>query len=75
MTRVRIFQSGKSQAVRQPKELRVDSQEVEIFRRCREIVLPEPEVNLARAFELLSSLPDDFLLDRGQELPQVRDEL
>jgi antitoxin VapB len=56
-----------------PKEFRVSSQEVEIFRRGREIVLREPEKNMARAFELLCALPDDFLLDRGQEPPQVRD--
>ncbi|MDR1656300.1 MAG: type II toxin-antitoxin system VapB family antitoxin [Deltaproteobacteria bacterium] len=75
MTRARVFQSGNSQAIRLPKEFRVDCREVEIFRRGREIVLREPEVNMARAFELLSALPDDFLLDRGQEPPQVRDEL
>ncbi|MDR1606980.1 MAG: type II toxin-antitoxin system VapB family antitoxin [Deltaproteobacteria bacterium] len=72
MTKARVFQLGKSQAIRLPKEFRINSQEVEIFRRGREIVLREPEVNMARAFELLCALPDDFLQDRGQEPPQVR---
>lgn len=75
MITARVFKSGNSQAIRLPKEFRVESQELEIFRRGREIVLREPEANVARAFELLSSLPDDFLLDRGQELPQTRDGL
>ncbi len=75
MTTARVFKSGNSQAIRLPKEFRVEGREVEIFRRGREIVLREPESNLARAFELLASLPDDFLADRGDETPQARDGL
>ncbi|MDR1921483.1 MAG: type II toxin-antitoxin system VapB family antitoxin [Candidatus Adiutrix sp.] len=75
MVTVRVFKSGNSQAIRLPKEFRVDGSELEIFRRGREIVLREPKVNMARAFELLCSLPDDFLIERGQEPPQVRDDL
>ncbi len=75
MTTARVFKSGNSQAIRLPKEFRVEGREVEIFRRGREIVLREPESNLARAFELLASLPDDFLADRGDEPPQIREGL
>jgi antitoxin VapB len=75
MARARVFKSGNSQAIRLPKEFRVEGQELEIFRRGREIVLREPEANVARAFDLLRSLPDDFLPDRGQEPPQARDKL
>jgi antitoxin VapB len=75
MARARVFKSGNSQAVRLPAEFRVEGRELEIFRRGREIVLREPEANVARAFDLLGSLPDDFLPDRGQEPPQARDEL
>ena len=75
MVTARVFKSGNSQAIRLPKEFRVESQELEIFRRGREIVLREPEVNVARAFDLLSALPDDFLQDRAQERPQERDGL
>ncbi len=75
MTTARVFKSGNSQAIRLPKEFRVEGQEVEIFRRGREIVLREPENNMARAFELLASLPDDFLADRGDVPPQTRDGL
>lgn len=74
----RVFKSGNSQAIRLPKEFRVDSPVVEISRRGEEIVLriPKPkEKNLARVFEILTSLPDDFLADRNQGLPEVREEL
>jgi len=75
MAIARVFKSGNSQAIRLPKEFRVEGPEVEIFRRGREIVLRELEANVARAFDLLCALPDDFLPDRAQELPQVRDGL
>jgi len=75
MITARVFKSGNSQAVRLPKEFRVESRELEIFRRGNEIVLREPEVNLVRAFNHLSSLPDDFLSDRVQAPPQERDGL
>jgi len=46
---------------------------VEIFRRGNEVVLREKETSLARAFELLASLPDDFdLTGREKELPEKR---
>ena len=62
----KVFRSGNSQAVRLPKE-------VEIFRRGNEVVLREKETSLARAFELLASLPDDFdLTGRQKELPEKR---
>jgi antitoxin VapB len=56
-----VFWLGKSQAVRLPKEFRLKTKEVESFRRGDEIVLREKENGLARAFEILANLPDDFL--------------
>lgn len=41
MTYARIFQSGNSQAVRLPKEFRLNVDQVEIFCRGDEIVLRE----------------------------------
>ena len=41
MATARVFRSGNSQAVRLPKEFRLKSKEVEIFRRGDEIVLRE----------------------------------
>lgn len=69
----RVFKSGNSQAVRLPKEFRFKGKEVEIFRRGSEVVLREKEKTLARAFELIASLPDDFdLPGRENEFPQKR---
>ena len=73
MHTARVFRSGNSQAVRLPKQFRLQSEEVEIFRRGNEIVLREPEGNLARAFELLAELPEDLALPRRKkDLPQKR---
>jgi antitoxin VapB len=73
MDTARVFRSGNSQAVRLPKQFRLQSEEVEIFRRGNEIVLREPAGNLARAFELLADLPDDLALPgRKKDLPQRR---
>jgi antitoxin VapB len=72
----RVFRSGNSQAVRLPKEFRLTSKEVEIFRRGEEIVLREKGKGLARAFELLASLPDDLLPEgRRDTPPQTRETL
>lgn len=49
----RVFPSGNGQAVQLPKEFRLNSKEVEIFRRGDEIVLREKSKGLARAFEIL----------------------
>jgi antitoxin VapB len=71
MATAKVFWSGKHQAVRLPKEFRLASDEVEIFRRGDEIILREKPRTLARAFELLCELPD---FDRHDTLPQERDE-
>jgi antitoxin VapB len=73
MDTARVFRSGNSQAVRLPKRFRLKSQEVEIFRRGKEIVLREREDDMARAFELLAGLPEDIeLACRENDLPQKR---
>ncbi len=75
MGTARVFRSGNSQAVRLPKKFRVQSSEVEIFRRGDEIVLREKEGTMVRAFDLLASLPDDFELpgrERNKDRPQKR---
>jgi antitoxin VapB len=76
MGTARVFKSGNSQAVRLPKEFRFKSKEVEIFRRGDEVVLREKPANMARAYELILSLPDDLEIhDRDNDLPQEREGL
>jgi antitoxin VapB len=67
MGTARVFRSGNSQAVRLPKQFRLKSDEVEIFRRGEEIVLREKDGTMVRAFDLLADLPDDFeIAGRGK---------
>jgi antitoxin VapB len=69
----RVFRSGNSQAVRLPKQFRLKSKEVEIFRRGEEIVLREKDGTMVRAFELLAGLPDDMAIaNRVKDKPQKR---
>jgi antitoxin VapB len=76
MAKARVFQSGNSQAVRLPKEFRVLSKEVEIFRRGNELVLVELARPMERAFQILSELPEDFMVDGRQDSPpQQREDL
>jgi antitoxin VapB len=76
MATAKVFRSGNSQAVRLPKQFRLKSKEVEIFRRGNDIVLREKDADLTRAFDLLASLPHDLTLaERKDDLPQSREGL
>jgi antitoxin VapB len=76
MRMTKVFKSGNSQAVRLPKEFQFDVTELEIFRRGDEVVLRKKSQNLQRAYELLTSLPNDFMEDgRKDGPPQRRKEL
>lgn len=75
MTFARVFQSGNSQAVRLPKEFRVDVEQLEIFRRGDEIVLRPLVPNAVAIFDALAQLPTDFMEQgREDEAPQERDD-
>ena len=76
MATARVFKSGNSQAVRLPKQFRFKSAEVEIFRRGDEVVLREKAAGgMARVFEILTNMPEDFLADRNDTPPQEREGL
>jgi len=73
MGTARVFRSGNSQAVRLPKQFRLKSKEVEIFRRGDEIVLREKTGSMVRAFDLLAGMPDDLEIPgREKDQPQKR---
>ena len=69
MKTAKIFKSGNSQAVRLPKELQFDVSEVEVFRRGDEIVLRKKPQNLARVFELLADMSEDFMANGRRQPP------
>ena len=76
MSTPRVLKSGNSQALRLPKQFRLKSKEVEIFRRGDEIILREKLGTMVRAFDLLAGLPDDFeVVGREVDLPQRREGL
>lgn len=65
----RVFQSGNSQAVRLPKEFRLRSKEVQIFRRGRDIVLRETPAKPSELLSSLPELPDDAFPDDIPDRP------
>ncbi len=76
MGTARVFRSGNSQAVRLPKEFRLKSKEVEIYRRGKEIVLREKDGSMTQAFNLLAGLPEDIeVRDKKTDPPQKRKRL
>ena len=75
MSYARVFKSGNSQAVRLPKEFRLNVDKVLIFRRGDEIVLREQPVSAEAIFDSLQTFPDDFMADgREDAAPQERED-
>ena len=74
MSTAKVFMTGRSQAIRLPKEFRFDGTEVEIFRRGDEVILREKPVTAERLFKLLAQMPNDFFAEeRVDEPPQERE--
>ena len=74
MERAKIFQSGRSQAVRLPKEFRFNGSEVFVKRIGKAVVLlPMDDAwdSLAQSLDLFS---DDYMTDRRQPVEQQREE-
>ncbi|MGH9360441.1 MAG: antitoxin [Thermoanaerobaculia bacterium] len=80
MATAKLFQHGGSQAVRLPKEFRLEGTEVEIERRGDEVVLrPKPKPRLKTLADIARFMRENFpeaaeFPDREQPLePQARD--
>ena len=74
MKTAKIFINGHSQAVRLPKEFQFNSKEVEIFKKGNNVILREIPKNLTKAYDLLTSFPDDVFVNiRDDSPPQKRD--
>ena len=65
----RVFQSGNSQAVRLPKQFRLRSKQVQVFRRGQDIVLRERSPKLSELLAELPALPADALPEAIPDLP------
>ena len=60
MLTAKVFRSGNSQAVRLPKEFRLEANEVEIFKRGDEIVLRPRPKTWESYFKQARRFTDDF---------------
>jgi antitoxin VapB len=73
----KVFMNGRSQAIRLPKEFRVNTNEVYIAREDGRIVIypkPEPFSSREEVNEFFSSIHyPDFELERNNEPPQERE--
>jgi len=70
MDTAKIFQNGRSQAVRLPKEFRFEGTEVLIKRVGNAVVLLPQEHSWETLFESLTQFEDGFTLEREQPAAQ-----
>lgn len=71
----RVFQSGNSQAVRLPREFRVDVDELQIFRRGNDIILRARPARLGELLAVTPPLPDDFPDEIPDGVPEPVEDL
>lgn len=72
MAEAKVFMTGRSQAVRLPKEYRVTGNSVYVKRLGNSIVLiPKTGDRWAGMFAALDEFPRDFALERRQDQPRV----
>jgi antitoxin VapB len=73
----KVFKSGNSQAIRLPKEFRLQVSQVELVRQGEDILIRQPQVrSLVSAFQALASMPKDFFAEgRIDSPPQEREGL
>jgi len=67
----KIFQNGRSQAVRLPKEFRFDSDEVFVHKVGNAVVLLPIRHSWNTLFQSLDQFSDDFMQD-GRQQPELQ---
>jgi antitoxin VapB len=72
MTTAKVFWSGRSQAVRLPKEFRVKTKELTIRREGKMIILEQMPQDWAWLEEIQQGLAPDFMAE-GRETPVSQD--
>jgi antitoxin VapB len=77
--KAKVFMNGRSQAVRIPAAYRFSTDEVFVRRdpQSGSLILSESPGEWADLFAALDAagIPDDFMADRAQGIPQAREEL
>ncbi len=74
MVKTKLFQNGRSQAVRLPKEFRFDGTEVYIKKVGNAVVLLPTNHSWDALFDSLDLLSDDFMGNREQPEGQTRED-
>ena len=72
MKTAKVFKSGNSQAVRIPKEFKLESDEVEIRRRGDSLVLRPKSPSWEPLIESLAEFTNDFLAEGRRQPPAQR---
>lgn len=70
METAKLFKSGRSQAVRLPKEFRFDGEEVYVKKVGDAVVLLPREGSWRTLYESLEDFSEDFMQERGQPTDQ-----
>ena len=73
MQRAKLFMNGSSQAVRLPKAFRFEGEYVYIRRQGDEVILSAQPFTWDEFFAQPSAFGEDFLADREDNIPQVRE--
>ncbi len=71
MKTAKLFENGRSQAVRLPKEFRMPGKEVRVYKEGSRVVLEPLETTWDAIIESLDEFPDDFMED-GRNQPPVQ---
>ena len=72
MMTAKLFENGRSQAVRLPKECRFSGEEVIVNKIC-ELVILMPEGNQWEGFVRSLNLFSDDFMDSGREQPELQE--
>ena len=72
MNRAKVFQNGRSQAVRLPKEFRFDGEEVYVHKVGNAVVLLPVQRSWDSFFRVLDAFSDDFMQE-GRQQPEVQE--
>ncbi len=69
----KLFQNGRSQAVRLPKECRFSGNHVYVRKQGKEVILSPTPFSWREFFRQPSAFGEDFLATRDNSPPQERD--
>ena len=72
MQTAKLFQNGRSQAVRLPKAFRLSGKEVKISKQGNKIILEPIEDSWEQWFAAINQFSDDYMLN-GREQPEIQE--